>query len=498
MATVQPAYVPLSDKPPAYEEHVLGSEEDGITVPQSNGHQFMHEPNGKQANGYANGKKDSMLPAKPTMKHKEETATEIACGLAVNLLSLLFLTHGMIPRARRHTTKFFTLSYYNQATGEYAIGWNDINMIFFYIIVFTGLRAVVIDYLLIPLAEWAGINKRKDKTRFAEQAWIFVYYGAFWSLGMYLLLQHEYWRDFKQLWAPWPYREMGGLFKWYYLVQFAFWLQQIVVVNIEERRKDHIQMFTHHIITCALIFASYGYHQTRVGNLVLCLMDSVDLIFPMAKILKYLHYLKACDIAFGVFMVTWFISRHIIYVMVTYSLYADIPKVVDYGCYYGSNTDLHGPIPVPNDFNHFIQPYIDPEGLVCWDGSVTFVFVSLLCGLQVLLIIWFGMIIRVAARVISGKGADDTRSDDEGEDSHNQNQLHVPRKTDLLPAASTAQPDPIEEEADIESVNLTRRQNGSTNRGKGRKVTANTTGLSIAGQGDRKELLGRIGCEKQI
>ena len=76
---------------------------------------------------------------------------------------------------------------------------------------------------------------------------------------------------------------MTGPFKWYYLVQFAFWLQQILVVNIEERRKDYLQMFTHHVITCALIFTSYGYHQTKVGNLILCLMDVVDIVLPVSR-----------------------------------------------------------------------------------------------------------------------------------------------------------------------------------------------------------------------
>ncbi len=70
--------------------------------------------------------------------------------------------------------------------------------------------------------------------------------------------------------------------KRYYLIQFAFWAQQIVVVNIEERRKDYHQMLTHHLITCFLIFASYAHHLTRVGNVILCLMDIVDVILPVS------------------------------------------------------------------------------------------------------------------------------------------------------------------------------------------------------------------------
>jgi very-long-chain ceramide synthase len=104
---------------------------------------------------------------------------------------------------------------------------------------------------------------------------------------------------------------MDGLSKYYYLVALSFWLQQLVVVNIEERRKDHLQMFTHHMITCALVFASYCYHQTNVGNVILCLMDVVDLFLPLAKILKYLKFRLVCDIAFGGQFMHIFLKRPI-------------------------------------------------------------------------------------------------------------------------------------------------------------------------------------------
>lgn len=64
--------------------------------------------------------------------------------------------------------------------------------------------------------------------------------------------------------------------KGYILAQWGFWLQQIIVTNIEERRKDHWQMMSHHIVTTALISACYSYHHTRVGTLILVLMDLGD------------------------------------------------------------------------------------------------------------------------------------------------------------------------------------------------------------------------------
>ena len=92
----------------------------------------------------------------------------------------------------------------------------------------------------------------------------------------------SYWLNFKELWSKFPEPLLEPRVKWYYIVQFAFWLQQLFVVNIEERRKDHWQMFTHHVFTSALLLTSYGFYQTKVGNVILSLMDVVDILLPVS------------------------------------------------------------------------------------------------------------------------------------------------------------------------------------------------------------------------
>jgi acyl-CoA-dependent ceramide synthase len=104
--------------------------------------------------------------------------------LSLNLLALLFLAHACIPKARIHTTKFFHLSYFNQRTGKYATGFDDAYLIAFFIVLFTGLRAGTMDYILAPLGRLNGISKKKTLTRFTEQAWLLVYYCVFWPTGM--------------------------------------------------------------------------------------------------------------------------------------------------------------------------------------------------------------------------------------------------------------------------------------------------------------------------
>ncbi|TQS36744.1 hypothetical protein Golomagni_02797 [Golovinomyces magnicellulatus] len=425
---------------------------------------------------------------------KEKGAIEIICGwivehqigLPINLLALLSLTHLCFPRARRHSRKFFELSYYNAETGEYRAGWNDAWMVFYWIVVFTGLRAAVMDYGLVALAAKRGIKAKRDRIRFAEQAWLLLYYLVFWTLGMYIMINSEYWLNFKELWTNWPNREIGGLRKWYILVQFAFWLQQIMVINVEKRRKDHWQMLTHHIVTTILIFTSYGYHQTRVANLILCIMDVVDIILPIAKCLRYLGYTTLCDIVFGLFMLVWFVARHIIYMMICWSVYKDIPINIKYGCYRGKNGAITGPFTSPDGISHLFEPFRDPEGLICWNDSIKWGFLSALLFLQGITLIWFWMIIQVALRVLRGGQADDSRSDDE-EDTEEV-------IMDDLDDAGIIQHQDVADQSiglDVKVSNIGRSKYI-------RKASSSATGVSLPEHMDRQDLLGRISCDKSM
>jgi acyl-CoA-dependent ceramide synthase len=193
------------------------------------------------------------------------------------------------------------MSYYNPETDMYGCGTDDLPFVLLWTVIFTGVRVAVMEYMLDPLARLGGIRTKKGLDRFKEQAWLIIYYTASWSLGMvrciqqihimailterqYIMYHSEFWLDLHGIWEGWPFREADGLFKWYYLVQWGFWVQQILVVNIEEKRKDYAQMFTHHIFTTALMCLSYGYFHMRVGIVILTIMDFVDIILPVSSL----------------------------------------------------------------------------------------------------------------------------------------------------------------------------------------------------------------------
>lgn len=183
---------------------------------------------------------------------------------------------------------------------------------------------------------------------------------------------------------------------------------------------------------------------------------------------------------FVVFMVSWFIARHVLYLVTCYSIYRDTPIEIPESCYRGPSTNLTGPFPIPDGWRHWLEPFHDPEGTVCFSPSVEWGFLYCLLGLQVITIFWFCMIIKVALRVLKGDGADDTRSDDEAEEEEEEEFEYEEAQ-------------PLEEEVGVESIDLK-----GWERRSGVKRGASSSGVSLPGHSDRKELLGRIGCEKQM
>jgi acyl-CoA-dependent ceramide synthase len=201
---------------------------------------------------------------------------------------------------------------------------------------------------------------------------------------------------------------------------------------------------------------------------------------------------------FGLFMVVWVAARHIIFMMATYSVYAHSDTASPPGCYKGKMGSITGPFPPPDRFGHLLEPFTNPEGLVCWTGPVKWGFVDSLLFLQVLTLIWFSMIVKVAIKVLKGGQADDTRSDDENESENEDEQIETKSKkgkssAPTEPSPSVIRLEPFEEEVGVESLNLRNRTLVSSEN-RHRKSAGHASGASIA---NKKQLLDRIGCDKK-
>ena len=196
-------------------------------------------------------------------------------------------------------------------------------------------------------------------------------------------------------------------------------------------------------------------------------------------------------------MLSWVLARHVFYLTVCWSIYAHTPEIMTVGCYSGPAHNLTGPHEAPAGWGYLLEPLHNPEGNVCYDATVKWTFLSFLLGLQVLTLLWLVLIVKVAVRVVRGTGADDVRSDseavaaeeeeDEIDEVLGEGLQGEGQEGDVLYAQEVGA-----DEIDFKGWN-------SKRGGSRPKRTAASSGVSLPGHhSDRKELLGRIGCEKQV
>ena len=109
-------------------------------------------------------------------------------------------------------------------------------------------------------------------------------------------------------------------------------------------------MMAHHIITVILMVTSYFTNFTRVGCVIMVLMDCCDIFLPvssssfliyvsnlinflplqLAKMIRYLNISQfACDLTFGCFMLFWVVTRHVLFLSVILSLLFTAPQLIE-------------------------------------------------------------------------------------------------------------------------------------------------------------------------
>ena len=179
-------------------------------------------------------------------------------------------------------------------------------------------------------------------------------------------------------------------------------------------------------------------------------------------------------------MLSWLIPRHVFFPMTCWSIYTQLPRTVGTVCYKGTNDKLVGPFDIPDGWYYLIEPFLNSTGTICFDETIKWGFLGPLLFLLVLTVVWFGMIVRVALKVLRGDGAEDSRSDDEAEDEEEDEYVYEEAEA-------------LQEEVSAEALDLR-----NWERRTGVKRQGNSSGVGLPGHSDRKELLGRIGCEKQV
>ncbi|KAI8626037.1 TLC domain-containing protein [Xylariaceae sp. FL1651] len=354
---------------------------------------------------------DNLVPVTPggrprrlAKKHKSPRRNELAflmnrTWIIPLLLILAFLLLFALNTSESNIVHpFIFLSYKIENTTdssaplEYGKGPRDIAFVIFYTIVLFFTREFIMHELLRPLAISLGITSRSKQVRFNDQMYVAVFTSVIGPLGLYVMYQTPTWYfSTAGMYAGYPHKTHSGLTKFYYLLQAAFWVQQalVMILGLEERRRDFKELVVHHVVTVALIALSYRFHFTMMGVLVYVTHDISDFFLATSKTLNYLDsplqgpYFTLC-------ILIWVYLRHYINLRILFSILTEFRT---------------------------IGPYIldwEAEQYKCEISNV--ITFALLAVLQALNLFWLYCLLRNAYRfVVLGVAKDDREEGEEDE-----------------------------------------------------------------------------------
>ncbi|EAQ83670.1 hypothetical protein CHGG_10074 [Chaetomium globosum CBS 148.51] len=229
----------------------------------------------------------------------------IPLGLIFGFLGL----YAFNPTESNVVHHFLFLSY-KLDDGQYGKGPWDFAFVGFYTIFLTFTREFIMQEVLRPLARLGGIKSKAKQARFMEQMYTACYFAFSGPLGLYTMKQTPGLWYFKTrpMYETYPNLAHDGIFKFYYLFQAAYWVQQAIVMVLgqEKPRKDFRELIGHHIITISLIFLSYRFHFMYIGISIYITHDISDL------------FLAA--VTFALCIAAWIYLRHYLNLTILYSL----------------------------------------------------------------------------------------------------------------------------------------------------------------------------------
>lgn len=242
--------------------------------------------------------------------------------------------------------------------------------------------------LVSPVVRWSLGLKTGMRIKFEQSVMEALIYGAFTVIGLRVVPSQEWVWPSANWWIDFDkglHLSMRSDLRCYYLMYISRYIQGIVSVLVEPKRKDFFAMMLHHVVTVAVIWISYVYGWNRVGVCVMVLLDPADVPLHTAKLFKYTadasrkkskaFWQFLADRLFEVFAVTFFVTRLVLYGYICWSCHFEAARYFEYG--YGA-----------------------------W------ACVALLETLLALQVYWFSLIVKVAVKLLSGKGVEDIRSDE--------------------------------------------------------------------------------------
>ncbi|KAG5648976.1 hypothetical protein DXG03_000325 [Asterophora parasitica] len=278
---------------------------------------------------------------------------------------------------------------------RYQKSYADLLFLAYNIVFFSCVRQLITINACRPVARYFGLKKEAKLDRFGEQGYALVYFSILGACGYRVMsLLPTYWYRTETFWIDYPHWDMIPELKRYYLMQMAYWCQQLIVLvlGLEKPRKDFKELVAHHLVTLWLVGWSYMLNLTYIGTAVYMSMDIPDAFLAFSKLLNYMQWEKSKTVAFVIFISVWSYFRHYLNLKILWSVWFEIDAAPAASRIWDGVTGAYLP------------------------GWMTLQIFLPLFLLQLLNLFWYSLMLRILYRSVKTSTIDDDRSDDEDDE----------------------------------------------------------------------------------
>eukprot|EP00094_Tigriopus_californicus_P007550 TCALIF_07270-PA protein Name:"Similar to tram1l1 Translocating chain-associated membrane protein 1-like 1 (Xenopus laevis)" AED:0.03 eAED:0.03 QI:0/0/0/1/1/1/2/0/375 len=168
----------------------------------------------------------------------------------------------------------------------YTNGWKDVPAIFFYLLIAVVMHQIVQEYLLDKINRKLHLSKIKH-AKFNESGQLLSFYlvSMVWAVD---IIWRENLFSIRLLWEGYPHVYMTFMFKFFFIVQIAYWLHIFPELYFQKvKREDMAARIQYASLYLAFIVGAYVFSYTRVALCLLVLQYVVEALFHASRLLAY-------------------------------------------------------------------------------------------------------------------------------------------------------------------------------------------------------------------
>jgi translocating chain-associated membrane protein 1 len=230
----------------------------------------------------------------PVLSHEfviQNHADIVACVAMVFVVGLMFqvsspLASLFIALHHNVSVPMEVLPGQIQDVVHYTAGPKDLPAIFFYLLIAIVMHQIIQEYLLDRVNRKLHLSKIKH-TKFNESGQLLSFYivSLLWA-GDIIMRENLF--SIRQLWEGYPHSQMTFMFKFFYIVQIAYWLHIFPELYFQKVKKEDMPArIQYACLYLAFIGGAYLFSYTRVALCLLVLQYFTEAVFHTSRLLSY-------------------------------------------------------------------------------------------------------------------------------------------------------------------------------------------------------------------